>query len=507
MSISITLPDGTGISGQLDPATLNNFWTNAVLPTRSWGGDYGEDSYGGDMNACGCFQSVLRINAVEWPASGSSPVLNELRSATILDASTGQLLLSVKFVLDGFQNVPQDANFRTGRIVGTLGPVNANEPLYNPGQRVLQPRSFSPNDPWYCPSFNEAFFKVDKTRSTLVLDLANSICRQSAGGDPVDIGILTASINMPNEPNIPIGAVDYSAFSYQNNALITEIALTAGQIAALDKGTLSLASARTDLGDSQVLTETGSDISFAVEVRPIRMVGDPGTTATTQVYISRKGMPLAGKTLALHIESVHGNTPGATVPPSNPGNTSQADGALQASITPSDANGFATVTLSVVKDPGSRTVELDGQLYFIILYDPEQPAPDWTDQPIQEHLISCLAWSQYNINTHPSWEEVQAMMVPYMKLYPSMRNQLDLTDQHSFSVFAINPPWSHAYNAPPYQQNGINLSAGAIPYFLTRDFNHSLYMPISRDLSPNKLATVLYYVMNLQNSGQAAAAH
>ncbi len=517
--INIPVSDTLTISGNTDPAALNSCWFTAVLPTRSWGSDYGEDSFGGDMNACGFFQTVIRIAETSWPQSSGSALIDQLRASTI--TVDGQLLLSLKMVVDGYENVPQDANFRTGRIVGTIGTVNANEPLYNPPGRYLQPRSFYELDangnvvivnknpvplPWYYPSFNEAIFKVDTTRNVLVLDLANSICRQSAAGDPVDLGTITASVTLPDSSGpvaeLPISTVDYSAFSYSNSALITELPLNSDQLNALQSGgALTLTSSRNDLGNPVVLSETGGIPSFAVEVRPVRMAGDPGTTATTQVYISQNGAPLAGKILGLNIASVHGDTPGATVPPYNPGDTPQADGALQATITPSDANGFATVTLTVVKDPGQRTPQLDGQLYFINLYDPELPEPDWaTFNPIQEHLISCLVWSQYAVNTNPSWEEVQNMMAPYMKLYASMRNLVDLTDPHTFSIFAINPPWDRTYNAPPYKQNGLNIWCGAIPYYLTRDFNNSLYMPITRDLSPNKLTTVLYFVQNLQST-------
>jgi hypothetical protein len=516
--VSIPVSNTVIITGSVDPAVLNSCWFTAVLPTRSWGSDYGEDSYGGDMNACGFFQTVIRVDATTWPQSSGSPLLDQLRATTI--SANGQLLLALKFVVDGYENVPQDVNFRTGRIVGTIGPVFQNEPLYNPPGRYLQPRSFYELDangnvvkdkngnaaplPWYYPSFNEAIFKVDATRKVLVLDLANSICRQSAGGDPVDLGIVTATVSQLDPPGVTIGVVDYSGFSYQNSALITELPLNETQLNALQSGSLKLISSRTDLGDPEVLTETPFIPSFAVEVRPVRMAGDPGTTAATQVYISQNGVPLAGKVLGLNVASVHGATPGVTVPPNSPGDTPQADGALQASIAPSDDNGFATVTLTVMKDPGYRTVQLDGQLYFINLYDPEQPEPDWTSfNPIQEHLISCLVWSQYAVNTNPTWDIVQAMMAPYMKLYPSMRNLIDLTDQHTFNIFAVNPPWI-AYNPasppPPYDPNGLNISSGAIAYYLTRDANGSLYMPITRDLSPNKLLTILYFIKIIQNS-------
>ena len=501
--LQITINAGSdSITGIVDPPSLNNAWFNAVLPTRSWRqSDYDQDSFGGDMNACGVFQSALRINVADWPVTASA-VLNQLRSATIV--VNNQFLLSFKFTMDGFRNVPENAEYLTGRVVGAIGPVFANEPLYNPGQRWLMPRAFSEQDPWNAPSFNNCCFKVDKNRNVLILDMANSICRQNAGGPPVDLGELRATVVTPEPVAVGLGLVDYSEFAYDNNAHITELSLNTAQISALEQGKLVLSISRTDLGNQGVLMEAADvDVDFAVEVRPIRMAGDPGTTATTTVYVSQKGIRLAFKQLAVYVESTHGGMGGVTAGPSDRGNTPQADGAIQASISPSDVNGFATVTIKVLKDPGQRTPELDGQLYFLIIYDPLLPHPQWNNVPPQptffppqDKTISCLVFSQYAVNTNPSWELVQSMMAPYMKLYASMRYQLDLTDLHSFTLFANNPPWSHGYNDPRVGPLGI--VAGVIPYYMSFDFKDPRFMPITRDMSAAKILTVMYFVKNLQ---------
>jgi hypothetical protein len=490
------------IVGTLDPVVLNLVWFNSVLPKRSWeDGDYVQDSYGGDMNACGVFQSVLRFNAADWPVT-SSTVLNTLRSTTM--SVNNQYLVSLKFVVDGYENVPQDSQYLTGRIVGTLGPLFANEPLYNPGQRWLMPRAFAKDDPWNSPSFNNCPFKVDVQRNKLVLDLANSICRQSAGGPPVDLGTLNATVVTPDPVAVSLGIVDYSEFAYDNNAHITEVSLNAAQVQVLQQGTLNLSMSRTDIGAQGILTEPiDSKIQFAAEQRPITMAGDPGTTTTTKVYISQRGVPLQGKQLQVLVESVHGNTPGATVPPSNPGDTPQADGALKATITPSDQFGFATVTLQVLKDPGQRTPELDGQLYFINVVDPDLPIPVWTSDnpPPQDRMISCVVFSQYTVNQNPAWEEIQSMMAPYMKLYPGMKSRIDLANFDTFKLFARNPNW-HAYGPNPVA-GPLGIVAGAIPYYMAMPITDPRYMPISRDLSPNKVMTIMYFIKYLQTHPDA----
>ena len=187
------------------------------------------------------------------------------------------------------------------------------------------------------------------------------------------------------------------------------------------------------------------------------------------------------------------------MPPTNPGNTPQGEGALSASILPSDSHGFAELTLTVEKDPGQRTEELDGQLYFVVVYDPDQTHPDWSVvPPEQDHMVSCLVWSQYGVNENPEWTVIQNMMAPYMKLFPSMKDMLDLTDLHSFSIFSLNPPWEPVYKVN--EAGPLGITAGAIPYLMSRDFDDPRFMPLTRDLSPSKILTIMHFIKNLQDS-------
>jgi hypothetical protein len=147
-----------------------------------------------------------------------------------------------------------------------------------------------------------------------------------------------------------------------------------------------------------------------------------------------------------------------------------------------------------------RTPELDGQLYFVYALpaDAEWTTPVQGRLETQEHQLSVLAWSRYEVIEDPQWEVVQGLMEPYMKIFQSMRDIIDLTDQHSFEVYALNPPWFIAYNEPEgYEVDG--LSAGAIPYMMTRDFDDPRFMPITRDLSPNRIKTILNWIKDVQS--------
>lgn len=492
MKVSIPISTGVSLTGVVDSAVLNQLWWVAVLATRSWqDSDYLMDSFGGDMNACGVYQTVIRIPQATWPADSVSPVLALLKSQTTLE--DGNYLISMRFVVDGYRNVPEDANYQTGRITGSLGPVIGTEPRYNPGARMLAGRTQDKNDPWNWPMFNTSPFVVDQNRKLLILDLANGICRQTAGGSPVDLGTLTAYVTLADNSQVSLGTVDYSEFCYNLYSHIVELPLTDQHLAQVLAGSLSLAMSRTDIGPQVVFQEDISLTNIEVEVRPIRMSGFPGTTASTSVYVSKLQQPLVGKQLQVDVVSVHGNTPGATVPPSNPGNTPQADGAIEATISPTDANGFATVTINVLSNPGSRTPQLDGQLYFINITDPDQLA----SQPIsQSAMISCLVWSAYPINQNPTWPEIQEIFAGYVKLFPGMTDKLNLTDYDSFQTFALNPPFG-LYQAPP---GPLGIDRGAIAFFMSRDITDPRYMPVTRDLSPERTMTVLYFIKNMQNT-------
>ena len=483
--------------GWMDPAVLNGIWFNAVMPTRGWDQDYGWSSYGGDANACGAFQSVIRVAEDRWTL-GTSPVVDELHDAcaqVIGPDGKPYRLVSIKFTLDGYDNVATHGpGYQHGRFTGAIGPYRVNEPIAVPANnRWLAARPLPKDAPWYVPAVYSASFVLDPQRKRLIFDLANSICRQSVGGPPVDLGTLNAMVG-----DTVLGSVDYSQFAYENNAGIAELPLTDAQLALVKSAPVQLVTSRTDLGPQLLFAEDPSGMAFAVDQRSLRMTSEPDSaqrTASTRVYVTKWGAPVAGVQYQLLIQSVHGDTKNATVPPSSPGDTPQADGALQATLTPSDAHGFATMQLVSVKDPGSRTAELDGQLYFVYpLPDPKNPSY------AQEQLLSVLMWSSYAVNEQPTWDQIVAITAPYMKLYPGMKARIDLTDLHTFTVFSDNPPWQEVYFTPA-GYNVLGISSGAIPFYMSRDLPDPRFMPVTRDMSPNKLTTILYFCKALQSEG------
>ncbi len=490
LQIIIKLGDQARLVGLMDAASLNGAQFNVVLPKRSWA-DYGSDgsaSYGGDSFARGTFQSVLRVPEASWPATEST-VLAQLKGASaVVD---GNVILSIKFTLDGYINNPVDPNCSLGRFIAAIGPGSAAEPPSSAADRWLAAVPPPGNSaPWYQPAFYSAPFKVNAARKVLSIDLSNSISTVEIGGTFVDLGTFNAVLGDPAKT--VIGPVPFSEAVYKTGGGICDLPLTDAQVAGLEHYPLGLVSSGALFGTQTPLAEDPSGLLLAAVDRVLRVPGALRSTVTARVFASRWGVPADDLALGVAVVSVHGNTPGATVPPSNPGNTHQADGAITATITPTDASGHAIITITVLKDPGFRTKLLDGQLYFIYPYVGADPGI--ANVP-QERVISCLAWSDYPVKTSPTFADVQVLLKPYVKLFPAMKAIINLTDETAFRLYAAGPPFA-ALGHP-----GLvvldRITGGAIPLVLSRDpGNDASYMPLTRDLSPNRIATILHYIQN-----------
>lgn len=500
LSLQLGIPGGSRLVGKMDPAVLNGVAFNTVLPQRGWGrfDGYGQGSYGGDSVARGVFQSRIRFPLEQWPRNQIA-LLDQLREHTATDDSS--VILSIRLTLDAYINNPENSRFRTGRLVGVLGTWQESQPVATPGHRWLT--AIDPPDiiakknpenppPWYVPAFYDAPFLLDEGRRCLVIDLSNSIATESVGGPPVDLGELNAIDSGTHES---LGTVRYSAFLHENSSGICEIPLSAEGVDRARESAVQLIIGRHDLGPADVLKERVDGLHLAMDDRVLRIPGAPGTVQTARAHLTLWGRPKSDTHLKVRVVSVTqrgGRLPeGATVPPGNPGNTPQAEGAIQALMGRTDSQGFANLTVKVIRDPGSRTPQLDGQLYFLY------PSLDGEVDVAQERRLSVLAWSDYPVNRNLTWEQVREMMVPYMKLYPAMKERLDLTDPTAFEIYAANPPFAAPfYGVPPDFKILDRIQGGAIPFFLGCDVNDPRFMPVTRDLSPNKILSILHFIQN-----------
>jgi len=522
LNLRIQVSDTLSLTGDVDTPFLNSLRFTRVLPTRGWASwdEYGSSSFGGDSYACGVYQSVIRIPRNTWPNASGSDLLDALRNVSFIDPD-GSIMLSLRMVLDGYQNVETDTTFKTGRMLATIGPVlDSNEPLRSLRCRWLRNRPLLQNtaegkankitSPWYWPDFYAApfyFAQRPNGSKAIVIDMANAIATQTAAGSPVDLGNLTLQFDPYADP--ALGQFQVNDDLYGTLGGVMEISVSDDQWDARHTPVQIVTDAN-DLG-GPVLWKENSPLTIAADLRSVMMTSEPGSPhsrVACRVWVGMWGEPHAPADLKVKVVPVVNGIQGATVPwvAGYQGDTPQAKGALKANISQPDRQGWATVILKAVKDPGYRTPYLDGQLYFIVVYTGETP-PNLKQAPApQESQISCVVWSRFQVNRDPEWKEVAAILEPYVKLFPYMTGLIDLSDAHTFQIFGTNPPWQPPPPSPPQLvpptpytlPDGKQIARGAIPFYMTRPLTDPRYMPISRDLSPNKMLTVLYFLFNLQ---------
>jgi hypothetical protein len=515
----------TTLIGAMDPTALNSVRFDRVLPTRGWQpwDSYGAGSFGGDTYASGVFQAVLRIPASSWPASSGSPVLDQIRSLTQADQNSN-LLLSIRFTLDGYQNVAwHSEDFRIGRLLATVGPVLAGDPAQCVAGRWLQGYTVNQGNPgsipWNQPSLYGAPFQVRQIAAGWVvsMDLSNALMAAEPGGAPLDLGNLSVYIG-DGSTGVVGAPFQLNGVFYSLSGGIVDLPLTAAQYAASQSAPFFIVSSRTDIVGLSTFNslpvlwaESATGLRIACDSRAFQLASDTPSqgSATSAVYVTQWGAPVTNP--AVIQCGVYPCDPGngaATVPWSAgyKGNTPGSGLFLLAGLTLQEPGVFQ-LQLNANGNPGSRTSELDSQLYFICVWPANGPAPSPNLTPYcppQEQIVSAVLWASYTLNAAPDFAEIQQIMKIYVKLFPAMKAKMDLTDHQTFFTFAANPGWGffQSQNLPGPTQftlpNGGVITAGSIPYFMTRGFEDPRFMPIMRNLSPNKLLTVLCYCYNVQ---------
>ncbi len=445
--LEVRITDVAGVArfrGTYEPAAFFDIWARAP-------GGFS------DPTACAYYQSVL--TAVEWGEISSSPFLTALR-----DASPDRLL-SVKFMVDGYNATFGEAEFTRGRIVGTIGPGGAAEP----GHLVRGRQFVLPADPANTVNVNFCAGVVDSATSKVYLDLGNALPTTGPGGDidSKSIGELTLCIGEDVEPLCPV--------PYQSSGWYEQ---TAGVVALPADRPLTAAElermATTPMALSCAGQATPALVEAAVYVRPDQLVFrcDPGDAATVRLYATKLGRPYAGATIRLAQDSDGLQPPSAAAGsyqayPASwtvgwPGSAVSFPGTVT-----TDGDGVAVVTVAT-SDPGNPRVYIDGQVYGIsaTLADGGGiPADPW-------NFVSLLVWSGFQADDPLTWYgSLQPVFQQYANLYPIMRDFLDLS----------------SYDDVCAHRELLLLAFG----LAAEDANS---MPVTRDLSSAKRAAILRWL-------------
>jgi hypothetical protein len=114
-------------------------------------------------------------------------------------------------------------------------------------------------------------------------------------------------------------------------------------------------------------------------------------------------------------------------------------------------------------------VPLDSQVYFVFMTDSNnQPIGD---EPAEGAALSVLLFDAYTAPANPTWNDVSAIFGAYARMYPGMKSRFDISDQ---ATVAGDPQ--------------------AVLEHMDIPIEDPAYMPVTRDLSPAKVAMIVAWL-------------
>lgn len=488
--LQVRIADTNGntlLRGDYEPAAFADIWNRAT----------GAGS-GSDIGAGAMYQSVLRN--LEWDnKANASPFLMALHRA----ASDG--LLSIKFNVDGLNMDFTSPNFMCGRIVGTIGPASATEPVHMVLGRQFMAAS-PPQPGFFTPPFGINFLagSVSETDGCIYLDLGNALSTSAPGAGMNDLGDLTLAVFDPKaKPEkaagsaTPLGVISSAGPNgyasdpawYNRTAGVVSVPLTAAQLASVSQAPLVLyVAASLSTQNLVFIAEWNTGAFLRADKFVFRL--SPKDRVQIPVYATQWGHPLAGATVNFVADNSQlqpttagpgqpyiCDGPPVAVPPLTAKNFD--DSAV------SDSQGIALLKFTAT-DPGTpRTFPpddygIDGQVYGI--------RPNFADQRYTgavnvTNFISVLLWSGFKPGNPVTWDDLQPIFQQYANLYPVMSRFLNLADYDA--VVANRDLLSMVFGLDPANPNA---------------------MPVTRDLSPAKRAAILSWLQNPLPGTKAAAA-
>lgn len=451
MQIGIGDPDGDWIVADYYPAYFQQIFT-----ARAPGG------FAAGFSAA--YQSVL-MN-IQWPGYAASGAMSALRAL-------GEERLSIRFTVDRLDAKPTlsngapNPNFTLGRISGVIGPALPGEPAHITVGRMLRPGSTEQLDPSTAKedlpataesdhavntNFNLAPAKVDTTRNTVTIDLANAL-PFNADGTPADAGKLQLAIQPPNQPPVILGTIDDTLDNYLNRAYLFEFPLGGNASLARSNPLVVLQNG------AVVMTENPSGAWIDAAEHVYRM--DANTPETVTLYATTfGGPPPPHQTVTLSVQPLAGGT-----------NVQPLTVSPQSVTLGSD--GTATFTLNS-GSPGNPRGPINGQVYAVSFTWDEDTIPD------QSAFVSIHVYDAAIVPTDPTWTaDVFPTFQQIAVLYPFMQTILDLADEQT-----------------------VRANAKVIAGFMRLPITSPHFMPVTRDLSGPVTETILKWLDAQQGGGQ-----
>jgi RimJ/RimL family protein N-acetyltransferase len=398
-------------------------------------------SFPGDSGASGFFQTVLPFDNINWFGLDKSPFLQSIRS----NAEKG---LSIKWVTDAYQGDKEKPDFNLGRITGCIGPVRANEPETFPAARRLSSNN---------SKFGNAFFVIDVVNGKLLIDLSNCVPLEYPAGEAINCGLMQGVILKDNGPHFIPSFINYSKFNYENNAGLAELQLSKEETELLDTYPLGII-VNMPFGGSNIIMRENDTLTWVnFDQSYLRLT--PGDVAEVDFFARQGNGPLPGKEISFIItDSDVNNRP--------------RGGITFDALKVTDENGFARLKITANSPaplPPRRAV-LDSQLYYI--GGPWQSDGNFFAQSGGGGL-SVLVFNDFTCPPLLSWQDhVEPLLSAHARMFPGM--MLHDIDLGSFTV--------------------VKKRSGEIKERLLLNIENVLYIPVSRDMSPYKIAMIVKWI-------------
>jgi hypothetical protein len=479
VALNLTTEAGAGFQGVLAPCNFQDIWGRAPS---------GEGNAGGS-NASVIFVSTL--NAVQWTNADQVEALKLLRDAT-QDSQ-----LAIRFVIGSyFFADPTDPASGYGTLTGSIGPYLEGDPVQFVRRRFMPPAvaqveigdesasaasisgdesaSAARPQPTHAdyelkeeavaasvadslPQFQAGFFQLDPENCRLSLDLANSIPVASFAGPPLSIGQLRAVIAAPDGSTDEVLDQPFEFTDEINSTQggIIDVSLTPDQCQKLQGMRAGVELQQDTGGDwTTILVEHQTGKYVSISPFTARAVGGENVTFELQAF--QWGAALANETLNLSAQPASG-TPASLV----------INGGSGSAVT--DTNGLAVFT---VDTPTQLNIPARRQQLASLVYLLNGPWSNLNGVTASSGILpaAVVVWQPYADAgiPNPTWkDQVQPIFDEYMRIYPGMKNIMDLT-----------------------QLSVVEANLKKLFEVLSLPFDAPHTMPVTRDLSSQKIDVI-----------------
>jgi hypothetical protein len=208
-----------------------------------------------------------------------------------------------------------------------------------------------------------------------------------------------------------------------------------------------------------VLQEPADGLLLATQPLSLRL--EPASSGTVRLMARSFGQPIVGQQ-PLTWQISDGSGPSSEIAVAWAGAT--------------DANGLASLAISTpdgnVTIPARRQ-PLETQLYLVFFSDPTgQLIGDGYENPQPNASLTVLRFQSFTVPAQPTWDQdVGPILQAYARLYPGMKDILDIGDEAT-----------------------VQGAAPALYGRMSLPIQHPAYMPVTRDLSPSRIQTVLEWL-------------